>query len=105
MKIRNTVALVTGANSGIGFDSHNLQYIEEQLALAGKDQAVERSARNIHRTTLTTVSQLNAWEILRNRTLLVTKEGLQQLLDLASRARTAVCKIKKNEETLFKYSS
>ena len=50
------------------------------LALAGKDEAVEKAARNIDRTTLTTVSQLNTWEILRSRTLLVTKEGLQQLL-------------------------
>jgi large subunit ribosomal protein L4 len=50
------------------------------LALAGPDEAVVRSARNIDRTTLTTVSQLNAWEILRNRTLLMTKAGLEQLL-------------------------
>jgi large subunit ribosomal protein L4 len=50
------------------------------LALAGKDNAVEKAARNIDRTTLTTISQLNTWEILRSRTLLVTKEGLQQLL-------------------------
>jgi large subunit ribosomal protein L4 len=50
------------------------------LALAGKDQSLERAARNIHRTTLTTVAQLNAWDILRSKTLLVTKDGLQQLL-------------------------
>jgi large subunit ribosomal protein L4 len=50
------------------------------LALAGKDEAVEKSARNIHRTTTTTVSQLNAWEILRSRTLLVTKAGLEAIL-------------------------
>jgi large subunit ribosomal protein L4 len=50
------------------------------LALAGKDEAVEKAARNIYRTTLTTVSQLNTWEILRSRTLLVTKAGLEQLL-------------------------
>ena len=50
------------------------------LALPGRDENVERSARNIDRTTLTTVSQLNAWDILRNRTLLLTKEGLQQIL-------------------------
>ena len=50
------------------------------LALAGPDEAVVRSARNIDRTTLTTVSQLNAWEILRNRTLLMTMAGLEQLL-------------------------
>jgi len=50
------------------------------VALPGRDQNLEKSARNIHRTTLTTVSQLNAGEILNNRTLLLTKEGLQQIL-------------------------
>jgi large subunit ribosomal protein L4 len=50
------------------------------LALHGRDEAIEKSARNLHRTTLTTVTQLNAWDILRNRTLLMTKAGLQQLL-------------------------
>jgi large subunit ribosomal protein L4 len=50
------------------------------LALAGRDEVLERSARNIDRTTLTTVAQLNAWDIVRNRTLLVTKQGLEQIL-------------------------
>jgi large subunit ribosomal protein L4 len=50
------------------------------LALAGPDEGLVRSARNIDRTTLTTVSQLNAWDVLRNRTLLMTKAGLEQLL-------------------------
>ena len=50
------------------------------FALQGRDENIERSARNIERTTLTTVSQLNAWDILRNRTLLMTKAGLEQLL-------------------------
>jgi large subunit ribosomal protein L4 len=50
------------------------------LALDGHDQNLERSARNIDRTTLTTVAQLNAWDILRNRTLLVTRNGLEQIL-------------------------
>ncbi len=50
------------------------------LALQGRDENLERSARNIDRTTLTTVSQLNAWDILQNRTLLLTKAGLEQLL-------------------------
>jgi large subunit ribosomal protein L4 len=50
------------------------------LALSGRDEALERSARNLDRTTLTTVAQLNAWDILRNRTLLLTKAGLEQLL-------------------------
>lgn len=50
------------------------------LALAGRDESLERSARNLDRTTLTTVAQLNAWDILRNRTLLLTKAGLEKLL-------------------------
>jgi large subunit ribosomal protein L4 len=50
------------------------------LALNSRDETVERCARNIDRTTLTTVAQLNAWDILQNRTLLLTKEGMQQLL-------------------------
>lgn len=50
------------------------------LALPGRDENLEKSARNIDRTTLTTVSQLNAWDILRNRTLLLTKAGLEQIL-------------------------
>jgi large subunit ribosomal protein L4 len=50
------------------------------VALAGHDPSIERSARNLDRTTLTTVGQLNAWDILNNRTLLVTKEGLELIL-------------------------
>ena len=50
------------------------------LALHGPDLAVERAARNLAHTRLTTVGQLNAWEILRSKTLLVTKEGLDALL-------------------------
>jgi large subunit ribosomal protein L4 len=50
------------------------------FALADKNEIVEKSARNIDRTTLTTVTQLNAWDILRNRTLLLTKDGLEKVL-------------------------
>jgi large subunit ribosomal protein L4 len=50
------------------------------LALAGRDENLERSARNLGRTSLTTVAQLNAWEILNNRTLVLTKDGLEKLL-------------------------
>ncbi len=50
------------------------------LATDGPDQNVQRSARNLDRTTLTTVSQLNAWDILKNRTLLVTKSGFEKIL-------------------------
>jgi large subunit ribosomal protein L4 len=50
------------------------------LAINGRDESLERSARNLDRTTLTTVEQLNAGDILKNRTLLMTKAGLEQLL-------------------------
>jgi large subunit ribosomal protein L4 len=50
------------------------------LALNGRDEQVVRSARNLERTTLTTVSQLNAWDIMQKRTLLLTKAGFQELL-------------------------
>jgi large subunit ribosomal protein L4 len=50
------------------------------LAINGRDESLERSARNLDRTTLTTVEQLNAGDILKNRTLLVTKAGMEQIL-------------------------
>ena len=50
------------------------------LALPGHDETIERCARNIDRTTLTTVNQLNAWDIMQNRVLLTTRAGLEQIL-------------------------
>jgi large subunit ribosomal protein L4 len=50
------------------------------FALPDRDENVERSARNLDRTTLTTVAQLNAWDIMRNRKLLTTRAGLEQIL-------------------------
>jgi large subunit ribosomal protein L4 len=50
------------------------------LAVNGRDEQLERSARNIDRLTLTSVAQLNAWDIMRNRTLLVTRDGFEQIL-------------------------
>jgi large subunit ribosomal protein L4 len=50
------------------------------LAIAGRDENLERSARNLDRTTVISVSQLNAWDILNKRTLLLTRAGFEQLL-------------------------
>jgi large subunit ribosomal protein L4 len=50
------------------------------FALTERNENVEKSARNIDRTKLTTVAKLNAWDILKHRTLLLTRSGLQQLL-------------------------
>ena len=66
--------LMAGVFKALGIDRSCL------LALPGRDENLERSARNIDRTTLTTVDQLNAWDILRNRTLVVTRAGMEKLL-------------------------
>jgi large subunit ribosomal protein L4 len=50
------------------------------FALESKTDTVARASRNIASTRLTTVAQLNAWDILRNRTVLITKSGLEALL-------------------------
>lgn len=50
------------------------------FALTERNANLEKSARNIDRTTLTTVAKLNAWDILKHRTLLMTRSGVQQLM-------------------------
>jgi large subunit ribosomal protein L4 len=50
------------------------------LALPKEDAAVLRAARNLEQAKLITISQLNAWDILKSRTLLLTKAGLQEIL-------------------------
>ena len=50
------------------------------VAINGRNEVLQKSARNIDRTTITSVDQLNAWDILRNRTLLLTKDGLEKIL-------------------------
>lgn len=50
------------------------------VATAEYDPMVYRSARNIERCVVTTVRQLNAWDIMQKQMLLVTKDGLQKLL-------------------------
>jgi len=50
------------------------------VALPAHDAMVERSARNIERAQMTTVAQLNAWDILTKKTLLTTKAGIEQIL-------------------------
>jgi large subunit ribosomal protein L4 len=54
------------------------------FALAERNENVEKSARNIDRTKMTTVAKLNAFDILQHRTLLMTRSGLEQLLAAAA---------------------
>jgi large subunit ribosomal protein L4 len=66
--------LMAGVFKALGIDRSVL------FALPDRNENIERSARNIDRTTLTTVDQLNAWDILKNRTLLVTRAGMEKIL-------------------------
>ena len=66
--------LMAGVFKALGIDRSVL------FALADRNENLERSARNIDRTTLTTVDQLNAWDVLKNRTLLVTRAGMEKIL-------------------------
>jgi large subunit ribosomal protein L4 len=66
--------LMAGVFKALGIDRSVL------FALSDRNENIERSARNIDRTTLTTVDQLNAWDILKNRTLLVTRSGMEKIL-------------------------
>ncbi len=50
------------------------------VALPQHDAGIERAARNIERATLTTVPQLNAWDLLQTRMLVTTKAGLEAIL-------------------------
>ena len=50
------------------------------LALPESNDSIYRAARNIDRMSISTVAQLNAWDILQNRTLLITKDGLNKLI-------------------------
>ena len=59
------------------------------FAMADRNENIERSARNIDRTTLTTVAQLNAWDLLRARTLVVTRDGFEELLNGPKKAAPA----------------
>jgi large subunit ribosomal protein L4 len=65
---------VAGIYKKLGIDRSCL------LAVNGRNEVLEKSARNIDRTTLTTVKQLNVWDLLRNRTLLLTRDGLDAIL-------------------------
>jgi large subunit ribosomal protein L4 len=46
-----------------------------------KNQSLFRAGRNLARTRFTSVTQLNAWDILRTRTVLLTRAGLEQFTE------------------------
>ena len=68
---------MVGVYKALGIDRSCL------FALLGNSEtnaAIVRSARNLDRTKLTTVDQLNAWDIMNTRTLLMTKAGFEKML-------------------------
>lgn len=59
------------------------------FALDGRDEVLEKSARNIPKTTCTSVDQLNAWDLLKHRTLLLTKSGLEKAVKMGETREAA----------------
>ncbi len=51
------------------------------LALEGQDRNVYLSARNVDRVSVTSGGQLNAYELLNHRKLLITRQALELVLD------------------------
>ncbi len=50
------------------------------LALDDHNPTLYRAARNLERTTVSTVAQLNAWDILARRNVIMTKAGFSTLI-------------------------
>lgn len=48
------------------------------------NQNLLRAGRNLPRTRFTSVAQLNAWDILRTRTVLMTRAGIEQFAEAPS---------------------
>jgi large subunit ribosomal protein L4 len=76
-KTRDMAALV----SALGHDAKTLL-----VAIAGKDQNVYKSARNIPNVDVVPVSDLNAWLVLRPAQLLVTRSALDRIKQQAKAA-------------------
>ena len=51
------------------------------LALDRHDDAIYRSARNLPRVDVRTVAELNAFDVVRRRTMLVTREAMTTLME------------------------
>lgn len=50
------------------------------LALAERDDVIYRSARNIPKTAVRTVSELNAWDVAKRRKMVISREAMDVLL-------------------------
>ncbi|MGF1634903.1 MAG: 50S ribosomal protein L4 [Phycisphaerae bacterium] len=66
--------LMAGVCRALGLDRRTV------FALAADDASVLRASRNLPGLQTTTVAQLNAFDLLNNRKLLLTKEGLEAIL-------------------------
>jgi len=51
------------------------------LALAQRDEVIYRSARNIPKTDVRTVEELNAWDVARRQKMIVSRQAMDALLE------------------------
>ncbi len=59
------------------------------IAPVKPDETLLRSSRNIPRTTIKPAAEINAYDILKAKTLLMTRDGINALLELAAKPATA----------------
>jgi len=55
------------------------------LALGDRDETLWKSARNIERLSVTPVASLNAYDVIRNSRMLMTREALDKLPEVVAR--------------------
>ena len=70
---------VAGIWKNLGLDRTVVFALTTREEDKDKNQNLFRAGRNLARTRFTSVSQLNAWDILRTRTVLMTRAGLEQV--------------------------
>ena len=70
---------MAGALKSLGLDRTVLLALPNSDDHKQKNADVLRAGRNLPRATFVSVAQLNAWDVLRNNTILLTRAGLEQL--------------------------
>ena len=58
-----------------------------------QNELIHRAGRNLAETRFVSVAQLNAWDVLRNRVLLLTRAGLEQLVEQSKSTAAASAKV------------
>jgi large subunit ribosomal protein L4 len=74
---------VAATFKNLGLDKTVLFALPNDSQHKQKNDDLFRAGRNLAGARFTSVSQLNAWDVLRNRVLLLTRDGFQQLVSAA----------------------